>query len=195
MKFSRHVQIQVGKANRMLGLIRRSFTYLDANTMRALFTALVRPYLEFSNTAWHPQFEKDKKLIENVLRRATKIIPGLKDLPYEERLIRTRIPSMAYRRIRGDMIETYKFTHDKYQVKNILFTPSQGNTRGHLFKVVKPRCETSLRQHFFSQRTIDRWNNLPEPIAESPDLNTFKYRYDLIMHAFMYQTEEPPIQT
>ena len=194
MKFSQHVQVQVGKANKILGLIRRSFTYLNAETMRTLFSSLVRPHLEFSNTVWYPHFEKDKKLIENVLRRATKIIPGMKGLSYEERLKKMKLPSMAYRRIRGDMIETYKFIHGIYAVKSSLFTISKGNTRGHLFKVVTPRCETSLRQHFLSQRPIERWNNLPELIPESPDLNTFKCRYDLVMKDFMYQNDEPPIQ-
>ena len=97
----------------MLGLI-RSFTYLDAETMKSLFIALVRPHLEYGNTVWYPHLEKDKKLIENVLRMATKIIPGMKDLQYEERLRVTGIPSMVYRRIRGEMIETLKFTHGIY---------------------------------------------------------------------------------
>ena len=78
--------------------------------MKILFTALVRPHLEFSNSVWSPRFEKDKKLIEGMLCRATKVIPGLKDKQYEDRLKRIEIPSMTYRRVRGDMIETYKFT-------------------------------------------------------------------------------------
>ena len=68
LKFSKHVETQVNKANRILGLIRRSYEYLDAGSMKPLFTALVRPHLEFANSVWSPRFEKDKVLIESVLR-------------------------------------------------------------------------------------------------------------------------------
>ena len=96
----------MNKADKILGLIRCSFEFLDAETMKAL----VRPHLEFSNMAWSPMLERDKALIEGVLRRATKIIPGLKDLPYVQRLKAMKLPSMSYRRIRGDLIETYTLT-------------------------------------------------------------------------------------
>jgi len=86
--------------------------YLDSQTMKMLFIAIVRPHLEFGNVAWSPFLERDKKLIESVLRRATKVIPGLKNLEYERRLERMKIPSMTYRRMRGDMIECYKYTHN-----------------------------------------------------------------------------------
>jgi hypothetical protein len=46
--------------------------------MKQLFVAVVLPNLEFGNVVWSPIFEKDKNLIENVQRRATRIIPGLK---------------------------------------------------------------------------------------------------------------------
>ena len=64
LKFSRHVEAQVAKANKILGLIRRSYQFLDKESLRLLFTALVRPHLEFNNVAWSPRFQKDKNLIE-----------------------------------------------------------------------------------------------------------------------------------
>ena len=72
--------------------------------MRLLFAALVRPHLEFGNV-WSPHFQKDKKLI-SVLRRATKLVPGLGNRDYSERLKSMNLPSMIkYRRERGDMID------------------------------------------------------------------------------------------
>ena len=53
--------------------------------------------------------------MEKVQKRATKILPGLKNLPYSERLKICKIPTLHYRRIRGDMIETYKVVSGKYQ--------------------------------------------------------------------------------
>ena len=52
--------------------------------MKLLFVALVQPHLELNNVLWSPRLEKDKKLVEGVQRRATKIIPALKDLTYQK---------------------------------------------------------------------------------------------------------------
>ena len=87
------MEAQVCKANRIIGLIRRSCQHLDSKTMRVLFTALVRPHLEFGNV-WSPRFQKDKKLIEGVLRRAKKLVPGLGNSDYSERLKCMNLPSM-----------------------------------------------------------------------------------------------------
>ena len=89
----------------MLGLIRTVIKSLDETTIPTLFISLVRPHLEYGNVIWSPRWRKDKLEIEKVQRRATKLIPTLKDLPYEERLRCLRLPSLNYRRRRGDMIQ------------------------------------------------------------------------------------------
>ena len=69
---------------------------------------------------WSLRLKKDKKLVEGVQRRATKIIPGLKDLTYEQRLEKMKLPSMCYRRLRGDLIEVFKYTHNIYKLSDSL---------------------------------------------------------------------------
>jgi hypothetical protein len=186
LKFSKHVEVQVNKANRILGLIRRSYEYLDVETLRLLFIALVRPHLEFANCAWSPRYEKDKNLIEGVLRRATKCVPGLKHLDYESRLRTMKIPSMSYRRVRGDLIETYKFTHGFYNCKSPFDMYTQSTTRGHQYKIKKHFCRTNLRQGFFSNRVVDTWNYLDKTVVCAPTLNTFKNRLDAALKDYMY---------
>ena len=51
LKFSQHIERKVNKANKVLAMIRRSYEFIDSDTMKRLFTALVRPHLEFSNVA------------------------------------------------------------------------------------------------------------------------------------------------
>ena len=70
-----------------------------------LYKVLVRPHLEYANQIWTPHLIKNITAVENVQRRATKMIPGLRDLEYEQRLFKLRLPTLAYRRLRGDMIE------------------------------------------------------------------------------------------
>ena len=178
LKFSQHVEKQVGKANRILGQIRRSFQHLDANTMKLLFTSLVRPHLEYANAIWSPRLKKDSNLIEGVLRRATKLIPGLKDLEYTERLKKINIPSMKYRRERGDMIEVYKFVHGEYDMPPPFTLDNEKKTRGHTYKIKKVRVNTSLRQGFFSERVVDKWNSLPDVLVTTTSINSFKNGLD-----------------
>ena len=108
LKFSIHIASAVKNANQILRLIRRSFSFLDINLMKQLYIYcyMVRPHLEYGNIVWHPQLKKDLDLIEAVQRRASKMVPGLHNLHYGERLRRMDLPSLMYRRLRGDVIET-----------------------------------------------------------------------------------------
>jgi len=106
LKFSVHIAYAVKKANQILRLIRRSFIFLDISLMKQLYTVMVCPHLEYGNVVWHLQFKKDMELLEGVQRRATKMVPGLHNLKYEARLRRMDLPSLLYRRLRGDVIET-----------------------------------------------------------------------------------------
>ena len=109
-----HITQVVKKANQILGLIRRTFTHMDCHLMKMLFTSLVRPHLEYGNVVWHPCYLRDIELIESVQHRATRMIPGMSKLSYEERLRKMDLPTLEYRRKRGDAIEAYKYLHGKY---------------------------------------------------------------------------------
>ena len=108
LSFEQHINDKVNKANQMMGLMRRSFIYLDKENFRWLYKAIVRPHVEYINTVWSPIRKNDINTIENVQRRATKMIPGLRDMSYPERLRALKLPTLAYRRLRQDMIETFK---------------------------------------------------------------------------------------
>ena len=180
LKFDIHTEKQVNKANSQLGLIRRSFDTLDKETFINLYKSMVRPHLEYCHAISYPRLERQAKLLENVQRRATKLVPELKDLEYEERLRRLKLPSLRYRRERGDIIEAYKFLHDYYDVENnpLTLDDATRRTRGHSLKLKKIRCNTTMRQQFFSFRVINNWNKLPDNIVNAPSLNALKNRLD-----------------
>ncbi|RUS72071.1 hypothetical protein EGW08_020166 [Elysia chlorotica] len=121
LKFSQHVSIQVNKANRLLALLRRGFTVLDRESLPTLYKSIIRPHLEYGNVVWHPRFKGDEEQLENVQRRATKLIPELKHLEYKDRLEKLDMPSLYFRRARGDMIECYKFLQGIYNIKDSLW--------------------------------------------------------------------------
>jgi hypothetical protein len=182
LTFEKHITEKVNKANSILGVIRRTFEYLDLQTFRLLYVSLVRPHLEYANSVWNPFMKKHIDMIENVQRRATKLIPGLSELTYEERLRKLKLPSLSYRRSRGDMIEVYKIVTNKYdpEVSNILHiqNQSQRTTRGHQYKLVKYRCRLNIRKHSFCHRVINMWNELPESVVTAKNLLTFEKRLD-----------------
>ena len=82
LTFEKHIETVVNQANRMIVLIRRSYTYLDSQSLLKLYTSLVRPTLEYANAAWTPILRRDQILLENVQRRAPKLIPELRDRDY-----------------------------------------------------------------------------------------------------------------
>ena len=182
LKFSNHVEHAVSKANRILGLIRRSFTYLDIPLLKQLYTSMVRPYLEYGNVVWHPRFQKDIDMLESVQHRVTRIINSLRKLPYEKRLKLVDLTTLSYRRPRGDAIEAYKLVHGIYSVNSSLLplvdeAPTVA-TRGHMYKLKKRVCRTSVRLNFFSYMIVNFWNSLPESVVSAPSVNCFKHRLD-----------------
>ncbi len=179
LSFDSHCDSMIKKANRMLCTIRRSFQQLDESVMLQLYKAMVRPHLEYAIEIWSPRLKKHINALEAVQRRATKMIPSLKHLPYKERLEKLKLPTLVYRRKRGDMIQTYKFIHNIWDVEDELLTPRDDiGTRGHEHKLFKERYETNIRGHFFSNRNTDLWNSLPRDIVNAESVNSFKNRLD-----------------
>ncbi len=74
LKFVAHIQTVVKKANRMLGVIKRTFKYIDKEVFLNLYKAIVRPHLEYASNVWSVIYKKDATLIENVQRRATRLM-------------------------------------------------------------------------------------------------------------------------
>ena len=104
LKFEEHISGKVKKANSIMGLIRRSFSYLDCDMFKRLYTTFVRPHLEYAQSVWSPHLIKQINIIENVQIRATKLVDGLSELDYPERLRKLDLPTLVFRRARGDMI-------------------------------------------------------------------------------------------
>ena len=97
-------------------LIPRTFRYLDTKSFLVIYKTLVRTHLDYASSVWAPYKMKQAYIekIESVQKRVTKKFLGMKNLSYPERLKKLGLPTLAYRRIRGDMIEVYKIIKGCY---------------------------------------------------------------------------------
>ena len=87
LSFRQHIGCTVNKVNRMIGLTRRTFHYMDQEVFRLLFTSLMRPHMDYADCIWSPHLKVDIAQLENAQRRATRLVPDLRDRCYEHCLI------------------------------------------------------------------------------------------------------------
>ena len=112
LNFRQHIVSKVSIANRNLGISFRTFAYLSQEMFSNLYKSMVRPRLEYASVIWSPLYKKDKIMLENTQRRATRLISSLKGLPYPERLRRLVLPTLEYRRERADVAEVYRILNN-----------------------------------------------------------------------------------
>ena len=175
LKFRKHINQIVSKANSRLGLIKRNISNLSPIVFLPLYKSLVRPLLEYCSSVWNPTLMMDYDEIEKVQRRATKLVANLSALKYQDRLKNLKLDSLAFRRRRCDIIQVFKMFKgiDRIDIEEF-FTLNVGPTRGHSLKISKPRVATSLRQNSFTIRVINDWNSLSESTISCDTVNSFK---------------------
>ena len=189
MKVSEQCGIAATKGNQILGLIRRNITYKGKKLIIPLYKAIFRPHLEYCIQAWRSYRKKDIDTLERIQRRATKMIPELRDLSYEERLKECGLTTLETRRLRGDQIEVFKILNGYENIdRNMFFSlKKDSRTREHEVKLVKDQCRLDIRKHSFSQRTINEWNKLSTDCATASSVNMFKNKVDTYLRRAGYK--------
>ena len=178
LSFGTNASKVVAAANSTLGLINRHFRYIETKPFVNLYKTLVRPKVEYCMTVAQPVYKKDKEKIERVQHRATKLVLGMENKDYSERLAELKLPSLEYRRKRADVMQTYKIMNniDKIDEKKFFKPCKEVRTRGHTMRVQKTQCKSLVRCNTFSQRVVNDWNALPDAVDTSGSINQFKGR-------------------
>ncbi|XP_043198337.1 uncharacterized protein LOC122368462 [Amphibalanus amphitrite] len=154
---------------------------------------MVRPHLEYANSVWGPTSRGDQDAVERVQRRATRFVHSVRHLEYQDRLRELKLPSMYYRRLRGDVITVYLMLTGRLKVTagDLLEREPSQRTRNHGLKLRQPRVNTQLRQVSFCSRVISAWNGLPADVVSAPSVNAFKNRLDKFWTHRVYELRCP----
>ena len=179
LKFSKQSVEAAKKANKVLGFISRTFDYKSKNIVLPLYKSLVRPHLEYCVQFWSPANRKDVDALERIQRRATKLIPSVRNYPYKVRLKKLNLQSLEVRRLRGQLIEAFKILNGFDEVNSRLLRVDENPiTRNNGFKLIGKRFRTDKAKNFFANKIVNIWNMLPNSIVSAMTINQFKNRID-----------------
>ena len=132
-------------------------------------------------------------MLEKIQRRATKLIPELRDQTYEERLKECGLTTLETRRLRGgDQIEVFKILNGYENIdSNIFFEIKESKiTRGHNYTLVKKQSRLNVRKFSFSQRTINVWKYLSTDCVHASSVNRFKNKIDKYLVKYLRKRTE-----
>lgn len=180
LSFSSHQQKAGKSAFCILHMIRRSFPQISPTAFPLLFGTYIRPILEYGSQIAYSGLVKDRELLERVQRRATKMVLGLHNLPYPDRLSALNLYPLDTRRIRGDLFLLFNLFASGL-VDQFFCRSNLAHLRGNTKKLFKPRPRTTLRSNYFTHRVVPLWNSLPEDVVSAPSKEAFKVRLDRLL--------------
>ena len=176
LSFEQHISCMVRRARRLTGLMFHTFSSRSASVIMPIFNSCIRPVLEYASPVWNTSAVGHIKSIESVQRNVTKRLAGFASLSYADRLAALKQPSLSTRREYFDLVQMYKYVHGQSNIRcctNLSFV--RNHTRGHAFRLRKPRFRLNIRKSVFLLRTVNCWNALPTAVVNKKSVMSFKY--------------------
>ncbi len=140
----------------------------------------MRPILGYGQQASSPYLRRDTALMERIQCQATRMVKGVRELPYDEMLRPLNILSLEHCQLRRDLILGYNIFNGRIGLPQSGFfeAPVERDFRGHDVNLCHRRFRLLRRKAAFSMRFPTSWNKLPMKIVNFPTLDTFKRLLD-----------------
>ena len=169
----------ISRANKMICWVARNVILRDRRTMLAIYKSLIRPHIEYCVQLWNPVAEFGNwnliLALEGVQRRFTRLIDEIGTLPYSQRLDILNLTTLAERRNRGDLIETFKAVSGQTCIGNMFNVSRSGLKLISNIRVSKGSSKVqNLSRGFLTNRVINFWNKLPNNVKMSSSVDNFK---------------------
>ena len=168
-----HIEKSVNKAKSVIGWVKRSLICRNKFVMLNVYKSLIRPHIEYAVQAWNPAAVhgnwKQILKLEDVQRSFTRLIDGIGILPYSKRLRKLQLTTLLERRMRGDLIETFKITAGKVDYGQDLFRMSRSG-----MNILKDKRGDGI----LSNRVANYWNKVPGWVKQCDTVETFKARLE-----------------
>ena len=175
--FKKHIDNIVSRSSSRAALIHKCFISKDVDTLVRAYKTYVRPILDYASCVWSPYRITTIKLVESVQRRFTKRLSGYSNLAYRDRCAQLNLETLELRRLRQDLLFTYKIMFGMLNVcATDFFTLSNSghSTRGHCYKLSPHHCRVDIRKHFFAERVIRPWNSLKVEQSDFISFSSFR---------------------
>jgi hypothetical protein len=181
LKSSAHTEKLYVSSLRMLWSLKRSFSTWTEKIALKLYTVFVRSILESSSPAFYPVTLGEKRKLERVQRLATRLIPSLRGLNYQERCRKLNLFTLDYRRLRIDLIYTFRVLRlgDFPHLRCMFQLAEVTKTRGHPLKLASIRYDNVMHSLCFARRITNQWNRLPESVVSVESVQAFKHHLDI----------------
>ncbi len=136
----------------------------------------MRPHLQFAKEATIPTLRADINQLEKVQRLATRLVRGLRHMPYEERLRQLNLFSLKCRRLRADLILAFKIFKGEVDLNPAEFflRPPRAGLRGHTYRLLQGPSRLRRRSGVFAVRIVKYWNSLSAHLVLAPSVSIFK---------------------
>ena len=176
LKYQTHISHICSNARRRIGLLYKCFQTRKIPTLLKAYITYIRPMLEYASCVWSPSQTGLIDALESVQRRFTKLLPGMFEMNYNDRLTQLGLDSLELRRLRFDLTMTYKIIFGLCDIDaGELFTlRTESKTRGHEYKLMTENSEINVRKSFVAQRVANVWNSLPADKISFVSLPRFK---------------------
>jgi ribonucleases P/MRP protein subunit RPP40 len=169
------------KASAVLHMIQRNFHYRDRHTFVKLYKQYVRPHLEFSVPAWSPWQRADIDKLENVQKKAVRMVSGLAARDYLPRCEELGIQTLESRRLEQDLSLVYRFMTGRGNLQPETLFEKVVEREGARTRLAAgtnnlklPAARTEIRRNFFAVRVVAGWNSLPDSVKQSSSCENFK---------------------